>query len=157
MTDDDLKHLSMTEEIQQTTQTYRFLTLYPAGMIRFVVSMVKNFVMFHPSVRLQKRSLILVYCLILSSNSLGTILTAEQVMYTMDGTWLRLSTDCIISLHVHEATTPDYKPPLHLKWVCAERRNEDPLCIPSNCLLYESLWVKSMLLGLMSMDRYGSS
>ncbi|KAK8791025.1 hypothetical protein WA158_005656 [Blastocystis sp. Blastoise] len=76
----------------------------------------------------------------------GTILATEQVVYTIDGTWLRLSNDCIVSLFVSKSKSPDYKPPLNLKWVCAEMRNENPLCVPINCLLYESLWEKDTAL-----------
>ncbi|KAK8792918.1 hypothetical protein WA158_005082 [Blastocystis sp. Blastoise] len=76
----------------------------------------------------------------------GTILVADQVVYTVDGTWLRITPECIASIHVHKATTPDYQPPYQLKWICAEARSMDPLCIPVDSMLFESLWEKNTAL-----------
>lgn len=65
----------------------------------------------------------------------GTTFEIEQVIYTADGTWLRVSTATIKTILQDETT-------LSMGWVCAEPRGDDPNCIPSDTKLFQSLWNK---------------
>ena len=65
----------------------------------------------------------------------GTEFEIEQVIYTADGTWLRISADIIKRISANETN-------LSMGWICAEPREGDPNCIPCNTQLFQSLWHK---------------
>lgn len=64
----------------------------------------------------------------------------EQVIYTADGTWLRVSKQTMSSiLKTKEGV-------MATGWVCAEPRDMDPLCIPASSQLFVSLWDRDQAL-----------
>ena len=66
----------------------------------------------------------------------GSEFDVEQVIYTADGTWLRVSLETMKRLLQNETGA------LITGWVCAEPREMDPLCVPSDSQLLVSLWNK---------------
>ena len=66
----------------------------------------------------------------------GTEFEVEQVMYTADGSWLRVSVETMKKI-VKETT-----PTMTMGWICAEPREKDPMCIPADAQLFASLWNK---------------
>lgn len=66
----------------------------------------------------------------------GTEFEVEQVIYTADGSWLR------ISLETMKKILKDTQTNMTTGWVCAEPREMDPYCIPANSQLFVSLWNK---------------
>ena len=65
----------------------------------------------------------------------GTEFEVEQVIYTADGSWLRVSIDTIKKICKENMN-------LTTGWVCAEPREMGPYCIPANSQLFISLWNK---------------
>ena len=66
----------------------------------------------------------------------GSEFDVEQVIYTADGPWLRVSLETMKRLLQNETGA------LITGWVCAEPREMDPLCVPSDSQLFVSLWNK---------------
>lgn len=60
----------------------------------------------------------------------------EQIIYTADGTWLRVSAQTL------QALVKDAAAVTTTGWICAEPREMDPFCIPATSHLYVSLWSK---------------
>lgn len=70
----------------------------------------------------------------------GSEFEVEQVIYTADGTWLRVSRKTMSSiLQTNEGL-------MATGWICAEPREMDPFCIPTSSQLYVSLWDKDQAL-----------
>lgn len=72
--------------------------------------------------------------------SKGTEFEVEQVIYTADGTWLRVSPETVKQILKDEPSS------VTTGWICAEPREADPFCIPSNSQLFVSLWNKGRCL-----------
>ncbi|KNB46852.1 calcium/calmodulin protein kinase [Blastocystis sp. subtype 4] len=70
----------------------------------------------------------------------GTEFEVEQVIYTADGTWLRVSLDTVKLILKNDSSS------ITTGWICAEPREADPFCIPSNSQLFVSLWNKDQAL-----------
>ena len=66
----------------------------------------------------------------------GTEFEVEQVIYTADGTWLRVSLETVKQILKNDSSS------ITTGWICAEPREADPFCIPSNSQLFVSLWNK---------------
>lgn len=66
----------------------------------------------------------------------GSRFDVEQIIYTADGTWLRVSAQTL------QAVVKDKAAAATTGWVCAEPREMDPFCIPAASQLYVSLWSK---------------
>ena len=60
----------------------------------------------------------------------------EQIIYTADGTWLRVSAQTLAAIVQDKGAVTT------TGWICAEPREMDPYCIPSTSQLYVSLWSK---------------
>lgn len=70
----------------------------------------------------------------------GSEFDVEQVIYTADGTWLRVSKQTMSTiLKTKEGV-------MATGWVCAEPREMDPLCIPASSQLFVSLWDRDQAL-----------
>ena len=66
----------------------------------------------------------------------GSRFDVEQIIYTADGTWLRVSAQTL------QAVVKDKVAVATTGWICAEPREMDPFCIPAASQLYVSLWSK---------------